>query len=52
MVWFSQCYFWFWDVDDRSGLAEQGVPVNPQTGFTFYVFIEPPLDGGWTCSSL
>lgn len=42
MVWLLQRYFWIWDVDDRSGLAEQGVPVNPQTGFT-YVFIE----GSW-----
>lgn len=31
------------DADDGSGLAEQGVPVNPQTGFSSSVFIE----GGW-----
>lgn len=44
MGWLSQRYFWFWDADDGSGLADQGVPVNPQTGFTSsYVFIE----GGW-----
>lgn len=21
MGWLSQCYFWFWDADDGSGLA-------------------------------
>lgn len=43
MGWLSQRYFWFWDSGNGSGLAEQGVPVNPQTGFTSYVFTE----GGW-----
>lgn len=56
MVWLSQRYFWFWDVDDRSGLAKQGVPVNPQTGFTSYVSTEgggqwldllQPVTWGW-----